>query len=73
MDIFSFASTLFAQAAAIAPAADAIPATTAAMPWWREGWFLWLLTLLTIGLPTLLAWMLASWASTASMMRHLVH
>ncbi len=59
MDIFSFASTLFAQAAAIAPAADAIPATTAAMPWWREGWFLWLLTLLTIGLPTLLAWMLA--------------
>jgi len=59
MDIFSFSSILFSQVAAIAPDAAAVPAAASAMPWWREGWFLWVLTLLTIGLPTLLARLLA--------------
>ena len=57
MDIPSFAS-LFAQAAAAA--APAAAATTAAtLPWWREGWFLWVLTLLVIAVPTFIAWLLA--------------
>ena len=29
------------------------------LPWWREGWFLWVLTLLTIAVPTFIAWVLA--------------
>ena len=59
MDIASFVPILLAQAAEIAPMADAIPAAAtvaATLPWWREGWFLWLLTLLTVAVPTLIAW-----------------
>ena len=55
MDIASFVPFILAQAAEIAPMADAIPAAATAaatLPWWREGWFLWLLTLLTVAVPT---------------------
>jgi len=46
---------LLAQALDAAAPAAAAPA----MPWWREGWAQWGLTLLTIAGPTLLAWLLA--------------
>ncbi len=63
MDIASFVPVLLAQAAEVANAAAATAApaatTAAGLPWWREGWFLWLLTLLTIAVPTLVAWVLA--------------
>jgi SecD/SecF fusion protein len=58
MDIQPFAF-LLAQAAEIAPAAAAAATTAATLPWWREGWFLWLLTLLVVAVPTLIAWLLA--------------
>ncbi|RLS29821.1 MAG: protein translocase subunit SecD [Planctomycetota bacterium] len=48
----------FAQAAVeAAPAAAA--AATAALPWWREGWGVWLLALSTVALPSLFAWLAA--------------
>ena len=61
MDSFSFSNLLLAQAAAVATGtAGAAAGPAAAMPpVWREGWFLWLLTLLVIGVPTLVAWLLA--------------
>jgi SecD/SecF fusion protein len=43
---------LLAQAVAPAPAA-------AAVPWWREGWATWLITLATVAVPTVVAWLLA--------------
>jgi len=43
-------SLLFAQAAA------AVPVAATNLPWWREGWMMWLITLLTVAVPTLLAW-----------------
>ena len=63
MDSNAFTSFLFAQAGAVAAAtgtavAAAAPAATLP-PVWREGWFLWLLTLLVIAVPTLVAWLLA--------------
>jgi len=63
MDSNAFTSFLFAQADAVAAAtgtaaAAAAPAATLP-PVWREGWFLWLLTLLVIAVPTLVAWLLA--------------
>jgi SecD/SecF fusion protein len=50
----SWIASLFAQAAAAAPMAG-----TPAAPWWREGWAQWAITLAIVGLPTLLAWLLA--------------
>ena len=44
--------------ALLAQAADPVAAAQAAV-WWREPWALWGLTLLTIAVPTLLAWLLA--------------
>jgi len=63
MDTNAFTGFLFAQADAVAvatgtAAAAAAPAATLP-PVWREGWFLWLLTLLVIAVPTLVAWLLA--------------
>ena len=46
-------SLLFAQAAA------AVPVAASNLPWWREGWVMWLITLLTVAVPTLLAWVMA--------------
>ena len=46
-------SLLFAQAAA------AVPVAATNLPWWREGWVMWLITLLTVAVPTLLAWVMA--------------
>jgi SecD/SecF fusion protein len=54
-----FAAGLIGQVAPEAPAA--------ALPWWREGWALWGIALLTIGLPTLLAWLLAKRLRAADM------
>ncbi len=61
MDCFAFTNLLFAQAGAVATGtAAAVAAPAAAMPpVWREGWFLWLLTLLVIAVPTFVAWLLA--------------
>ena len=59
MDIASLTTPLLAQAAAaVGPAAAAVPAA-ATQPWWREGWFLWVLTLLVVAVPTFIAWLLA--------------
>jgi SecD/SecF fusion protein len=63
MDTNALTGFLFAQADAVAAAtgtaaAAAAPAATLP-PVWREGWFLWLLTLLVIAVPTLVAWLLA--------------
>ena len=63
MDTASFVPVLLAQAAEVATAAATATApaaaTAAGLPWWREGWFLWVLTLLTIAVPTFIAWVLA--------------
>jgi len=71
MDTASFVPVLLAQAAEVATAAAAatVPAaaTAAGLPWWREGWFLWALTLLTIAVPTLVAWLLAKQLRAADM------
>ena len=71
MDTASFVPVLLAQAAEVANAAAAatVPAapTAAGLPWWREGWFLWALTLLTIAVPTLVAWLLAKQLRAADM------
>lgn len=53
MNIATFAFALLAQAVA-APAAAGT-----AEPWWRESWALWGITLLTLGVPTFLAWVVA--------------
>ncbi len=47
--------------AAVAAAPDVAAATTAAtaLPWWRVGYGVWLLALLTILVPTVFAWFLA--------------
>jgi len=47
--------------AAVAAAPDVAAATTAAtaLPWWRVGYGVWLLALLTILVPTILSWFLA--------------
>jgi SecD/SecF fusion protein len=47
--------------AAVAAAPEVAAATTAAtaLPWWRVGYGVWLLALLTILVPTILAWFLA--------------
>ncbi|NDC62641.1 MAG: protein translocase subunit SecD, partial [Planctomycetia bacterium] len=34
-------------------------AAAATLPWWREGWAAWVITLATVGLPTLAAWLIA--------------
>ena len=53
-----------------AQAADAVggPAPPPApIPWWREGWAAWTITLLTVALPTLAAWLLAGRLRAADM------
>jgi SecD/SecF fusion protein len=69
MDSFPLTSFLFAQADAVATATSTVAAATgtaaaaapaaALPPVWREGWFLWLLTLAVIAVPTFIAWILA--------------
>jgi SecD/SecF fusion protein len=56
MSIVSAAGVL-SVVGVLAQAAAAVPAGGPA--WYREGWALWLVTLLTVGGPTLLAWFLA--------------
>ncbi len=60
----SLSLLLFAQAADVL--SSAAPAA-ASMPWWREGWVLWVITFLTVAVPTLLAWILASRLRAADM------
>jgi SecD/SecF fusion protein len=55
MNPASLAIGLLAQATTAAPAA--VP--PAAMPWWREGWAVWMLALATVAVPTFLAWVIA--------------
>ncbi len=61
----SMMSGLVAMAADVT-AAMAQPAA-ATLPWWREGWALWGITLLTIAVPTFLAWVLAKRLRAADM------
>jgi len=59
---------LFAQAADVATAAATAPTT--ALPagqWWREPWAVWAVALLTIVVPTLLAWLFAKRLRAADM------
>jgi SecD/SecF fusion protein len=64
MNSLPIAIQLFAQTADVVAAA-AVP--TAAMPWWREPWAVWAMTLLTIAVPTLLSWLLAKRLRAADM------
>ncbi len=57
MNLSCMAVGFLAQAADVA--AGALSAPQAALPWWREAWGMWAITLLTVGLPTFLAWALA--------------
>ncbi|NBW95599.1 MAG: protein translocase subunit SecD, partial [Planctomycetia bacterium] len=59
MERFPVASLLLAQADSVAVAAGAAAPNAASPAWWREGWFLWLLTLAVIAVPTFVAWLLA--------------
>ena len=62
MDSFPVTSFLLAQADAVAAATGTAAAAAPVAPlppYWRESWFLWLLTLLVIGVPTFVAWLLA--------------
>ncbi|MFM8736049.1 MAG: protein translocase subunit SecD [Pirellulales bacterium] len=61
MNIQTLAIALLAQAAS-APAAAG-----AAEPWWRESWATWGITLLTLGVPTFVAWILAKRLRAADM------
>ena len=65
MNSLPIAIQLFAQAADVVTAAAAVP--TAAMPWWREPWAVWGMTLLTVAVPTLLSWLLAKRLRAADM------
>jgi len=68
MNSFPCALQLFAQAAELASAAATVP--TAALPatqWWREPWAVWAMTLLTVGVPTLLSWLLSKQLRAADM------
>jgi SecD/SecF fusion protein len=56
MNIPCLAVGLLAQAADVAAAT---PPAAAAAAWWREPWALWGITLLTVAVPTFLAWLLA--------------
>jgi SecD/SecF fusion protein len=56
MNMLAAAIPLLAQAAAVTTAATP---PTAAMPWWREPWAMWAITLLTVAVPTMLAWLTA--------------
>jgi len=52
----------------VAQAAVAVDGVTAvAPPWWREGWALWGITLLTVAVPTLVAWLLGKRLRAADM------
>ena len=53
MNSFPIVIQLFAQAADMAAAATTVP--TATVPWWREPWAVWGITLLTVAVPTLLS------------------
>ena len=60
MNLSSFGAGLLAQAAAAATPA-------AALPWWREGWALWGITLLSVAVPTAVAWLLSKRLRAADM------
>jgi SecD/SecF fusion protein len=65
MNSFPIVIQLFAQAADMAAAATTVP--TATVPWWREPWAVWGITLLTVAGPTLLSWLLAKQLRAADM------
>ena len=65
MNSFPIVIQLFAQAADMAAAATTVP--TATLPWWREPWAVWGITLLTVAGPTLLSWLLAKQLRAADM------
>ena len=65
MNSLPSAIQLFAQAAGVAAAAATVP--TAAVPWWREPWAVWGMTLLTVAVPTLVSWLVARRLRAADM------
>jgi SecD/SecF fusion protein len=62
MNIPTIASGFLAQAMAVTPAA-----ATAAVPWWRESWAMWGIAMLTLAVPTLIAWLIAGRLRAADM------
>ena len=67
MNFFSSSSVSIVPLVAQAVEAAAAAPATAAAPWWREGWAQWVITLAIVGLPTLLAWLLAKRLKAADM------
>ena len=65
MNSFPIVIQLFAQAADLAAAATTAP--TATVPWWREPWAVWGITLLTVAVPTLVSWLLSKQLRAADM------
>ncbi|MFM8705723.1 MAG: preprotein translocase subunit SecD, partial [Planctomycetia bacterium] len=65
MNSLPIAIQLFAQAADVATAAAGVPA--AGVPWWREPWAVWAMTLATVAVPTLLSWLAAKRLRAADM------
>jgi SecD/SecF fusion protein len=65
--MMSFVSTVggFSLVSLLAQGAAAVPAGD--LPWYREGWAMWLITLLTVAVPTLLAWLVARRLRAADM------
>ena len=59
MNIFTAVPPLFAQVTQSITQAVPTAASAAVSPWWREAWALWMITLLTVAVPTLVAWLLA--------------
>jgi SecD/SecF fusion protein len=62
MNIPNMTMGLVAQIAATVPAASA-----PIVPWWRENWALWGIALLTLAVPTFIAWILAGRLRAADM------
>ncbi len=62
MNTSSIAFGLLAQAAAAIPTAPAAP-----VEWWRENWALWGIALLTLAVPTFVAWLIAGRLRAADM------
>jgi SecD/SecF fusion protein len=62
MNIPTITIGLLAQTMAATPAA-----ATTAVPWWRESWAMWGIAMLTLAVPTLVAWLIAGRLRAADM------
>ena len=61
MNICGVAIGVLAQATVTAAAVEP------SVPWWREDWAVWGITLLTLAVPTALAWLVAKWFRAGDM------